>query len=297
MQYAVSVPPFAEIFQPRVLADLAVDAEQAGWDGFFLWDHVSIWPTPIADPWIALAAIGLATQRIKLGAMVTPLPRRRPVKFAREVVTLDHLCNGRLIVGVGSGAGPWEYEYLGDEPAPATRAAMLDEALELIAQLWTGEPTLHEGRFYRFRGDAGPGNPEVRSTPLLPKPFQSPRPPIWVAGTWPKRRPFRRAARWDGVLPMVTGGGFGEYITADQTRAIAELIAAQRSSEAPFDVVISGHTTAQDAMAERVRVAAIAAAGATWWLEDVSPWPFGWNWQGAWPVDAMRGRIKAGPPR
>jgi alkanesulfonate monooxygenase SsuD/methylene tetrahydromethanopterin reductase-like flavin-dependent oxidoreductase (luciferase family) len=297
MQYAVSVPPFDEFFQPRVLADLAADAERAGWDGFFIWDHVLIWPTPIADPWIAMAAIALRTERIRIGALVTPVPRRRPIKLARELVTLDHLSNGRLIAGVGSGSGPWEYDHLGEEKSARARAAMLDEALDLLTRLWTGEPIMHHGRFYRFQGDGGPGKPEPAPTPLLPTPAQRPRIPIWVAGTWPKKPPFRRAARWDGVVPLSPRTELGDYLTTDEVRDIVRFVREQRSDDAPYATVISGHTAGQDATADGAHVAAYADAGATWWLEDVSPWPFGWAWHGPWPVEAMRARISAGPPR
>jgi alkanesulfonate monooxygenase SsuD/methylene tetrahydromethanopterin reductase-like flavin-dependent oxidoreductase (luciferase family) len=297
MQYAVSVPPFAECFQPRVLAEMAADAERAGWDAFFLWDHVLIWPTPIADPWIAMATIAVRTERIRIGALVTPVPRRRPVKFAREVVTLDHLSNGRLIVGVGSGTGPWEYDHLGEETSAVRRAAMLDEALDLLTRLWNGEAVMHDGEFYRFQGDGGPKDPEPRATPFLPTPVQSPRPPIWVGATWPKKKPFRRAARWDGVVPLSPRLDFGESLRVDETRDIVDYVHAHRTNDSTFDYVISGHTAGQDATAERAHVAAHADAGATWWLEDVSPWAYGWNWQGPWPVEAMRARINAGPPR
>lgn len=297
MQFGVSVPPFAELFQPRLLADLAADAERAGWDGFFIWDHVLIWPTPIADPWIALAAIALRTQRVRIGALVTPVPRRRPITLARELVTLDHLSNGRLIFGVGSGAGPWEYDHIGEERSAVTRAAMLDEALELFEHMWTGEPFMHHGRFYHFQGDGGPSDPEPRATPFLPTPVQKPRIPVWVAGAWPKKRPFRRAAHWDGVVPLSPRTDFGESLTVDEVRDIVAFIHAERTQQAPYAMVISGHTAGQDATSDRAHVARFEEAGATWWLEDVSPWPFGWNWQGPWPVEAMRARINAGPPR
>src|SRR3981081_3223344 len=149
MRYGVTVPNFRDYFGGRLFAQTASEAEAAGWDGFFLWDHVQFIPTPTVDPWIALTAIALATERIRIGPLVTPLPRRRPVKLARETVSLDHLSNGRLVLGVGIGAGPWEWDYLGEETDLVTRGAMLDEGLDLLTRLWTGEPVLHDGRFYR----------------------------------------------------------------------------------------------------------------------------------------------------
>jgi alkanesulfonate monooxygenase SsuD/methylene tetrahydromethanopterin reductase-like flavin-dependent oxidoreductase (luciferase family) len=229
--------------------------------------------------------------------LVTPVPRRRPVKLAREAVTLDHLSGGRLILGVGSGGGPWEFEYLGDEPSAEERAAMLDEALELMTELWTGQPVSHAGRFYLFHGDGGPRDPTHGPTPFLPAPLQLPRIPIWVGGTWPRKRPFRRAARWDGAVPISAGAGFGEYMTVPETRDLVAYVQSHRSSETPCEMVIGGHTTAQDAATDRALVEAHAEAGATWWLEDLSPWPFGWSWNGPWPIEAMRARINAGPPR
>jgi alkanesulfonate monooxygenase SsuD/methylene tetrahydromethanopterin reductase-like flavin-dependent oxidoreductase (luciferase family) len=294
VRYGVTVPPFEDLFQPRTLAAWAKDAENAGWDGFFLWDHVAIWPTPICDPWVALSAIALATERIRIGPLVTPLPRRRPVKLAREAVSIDHLSNGRLILGVGSGGGPWEYDYLGNEPDPKARAAMLEEGLELVTRFWTGEPVLHKGRFYTFRGDLGPGRPEEAPTPVLPRPVQRPRIPIWVAGSWPKKAPFRRAAQWDGLVPRLLGGDFGAYLTPEHTRDIVSYVRQYRASDEPFDIVISGHTASAS---DSARVRDVEGAGATWWCEDISPWPFGWNWEGPWPVDAMRDRIRGGPPR
>ena len=297
MNYGVTLPPFDDFFEPRTLAEIASEAEQAGWDGFFLWDHVLLWPTPIADPWVALAAVALATERIRIGPLVTPLPRRRPTKLARETVSLDHLSRGRLVLGVGSGGGPWEWDYLGEVRDPRVRGAMLDEGLELLAKLWSGEPVLHEGRFYQFRGDLGPDNPVVSPTPFLPRPVQSPRIPVWVAGTWPRKAPFRRAARWDGVVPLAEGKAFGEYMTPEEVRQIVAYVRGQRTSADPFDVVVSGHTAGTDPAADSALVQEYAGAGATWWLEDISPWPFGWTWQGPWPTAAMRARIRQGPPR
>jgi alkanesulfonate monooxygenase SsuD/methylene tetrahydromethanopterin reductase-like flavin-dependent oxidoreductase (luciferase family) len=216
------------------------------------------------------------------------------VKLAREAVTLDHLSGGRLIMGVGSGGGPWEWEYLGEEPDPVVRGAMLDEGLDLLTRLWTGEPLIHSGRFYQFRGDLGPGQPELAPTPLLPKPVQSPRIPLWVAGAWPRKRPFRRAARWDGVVPLLSGSDFGESLTPEHTRAIVEYLARHRETDAPMEIAIGGHTESDT---DRARADAHAEAGATWWLEGISPWAFGWRWEGPWPVEAMRERVRRGPPR
>jgi alkanesulfonate monooxygenase SsuD/methylene tetrahydromethanopterin reductase-like flavin-dependent oxidoreductase (luciferase family) len=297
MRYGISLPPFGPYADARAIAQLARDAEQAGWDGFFLWDHVLLFPWPTVDPWVTMTAIALSTERIRFGALVTPLPRRRPIKLAREIVTLDHLSNGRLIFGVGIGVGPWEWDYLREETDLRTRGDMLDEGLDLLARLWTGEPVVHHGRFYDYRGDGGPDQPEERPVPFLPRPFQQPRVPTWVAGVWPNKRPFRRAAQWDGLVPLKKGYDLGQEMTPDDLREIVAYTRAHRTSEAPFDVTVGGHTPGRDRARDADHVAARADAGATWWIEDISPWPYGWQWQGDWPVEAMNARIRQGPPR
>src|SRR5690348_5018854 len=152
MQYGISVPNFGAYFDPRVLAALARDAEQAGWDGFFLWDHMLGFypgPVPVVDPWVALAAIAMATERVRIGPMVTPLPRRRPQKLARETLSLDRLSGGRLTLGIGLGGDPGgELTAFGEELDPPTRGRMLDEGLELLVDLWSGENVLHRGEHY-----------------------------------------------------------------------------------------------------------------------------------------------------
>ncbi len=296
MHYGVIVPNFGDYFDPRKLAELARGAEDAGWDGFFLWDHVVVWPTPIVDPWVALSAIALATERIRIGTLVTPLPRRRPTKLARETVSLDHLSRGRLTLGVGIGAGPWEWDYLGEETDLRVRGAMLDEALDLLADLWRGEPVLHEGRFYTFRGDGGPDDPEIAPTPFLPQPVQQPRILIWVGGAWPNRAPFRRAARWDGVVPTKRGEGMVNHLSPDEVRDIVAYVDRHRD-DGPFDVVVAGRTSGTDRNEDAAHVQRYADAGATWWLEDVSPWAFEWEWEGPWPMTEMDRRVHAGPPR
>src|SRR5262249_22741616 len=155
-----------------------------------------------------------------------------------------------------------------------TRGAMLDEALDLLTRLWSGQPVLHEGRFYRYRGDFGLGRPEVNATPMLPPVRQQPRIPIWVAGTWPTRAPFRRAARWDGVVPLGPNGGQGPRMLPEDVREMLAYIGPHRTSGEPFEVVIAGESRGPDDVAA---VQPYVQAGATWWLEDVSPWAFGWN--------------------
>lgn len=292
MRFGVTVPNFGAYYHPRTSAALAADAETAGWDGFFMWDHVMFGSTPTADPWVALSAIALATERLRIGPMVTPLPRRRPVKLARETVSLDQLSNGRLVLGVGIGAGPWEWQDLGEPADPGTRAAMLDEGLVLLTQLWSGQPVRHHGAHYKVDVPL-PGADEPAA--FLPTPVQQPRIPIWVGGSWPHRGPFRRAARWDGVFPMKAGDGFAETLTPEDLREIVAFIHRHRVTETPFDVIACGDTSGSDRAADEQVIASYQAAGATWWVENISPWRFGWNWQGSWPEEAMRERIRRGP--
>ena len=293
MQYGVSLPNFGPGLSARVLAGLARDAEAAGWDGFFLWDHLLAFapgPVPVVDPWIALTAIAAATVRIRLGPLVTPLPRRRPTQLARETVAVDQLSSGRLTLGVGLGALPYEWDYLGEEPDLRTRGQMLDEGLAVLTGLWTGAPFRHQGAHYRIGGHPPD---ETWSAIFAPPPVQRPRIPIWVAGTWPKRAPLRRAARWDGVCPIKADGA----LTPEEVRELVAFIRTQRTSAAPFDVVISGATSGEDPAAGAQACATYRAAGATWWIEDLNPWRFGWSGTNAWPDDAIRARIGQGPPR
>lgn len=268
MHRAVGVPNLDEYADPHVLVELALAAERAGWDGFFIWDHLS--PVfapgrflPTADATVALTAIALATERIKLGTMVTPLPRRRVQKVAREFVTLDHLSNGRVILGVGMGEPPAaEYEAFGEEPSARARAQRLDESLDVLTALWRGERVDYDGEQLH-----------VHSDPLLPKPLQQPRVPIWVAARWPGgEKPYRRAARYDGVFPIAPDPNAG-IVTAEQ---VHELRAVLGDVPQGFEIAING--------ASGLDPAECAAAGATWWIETY------------FKVDDVKRRAAEGPP-
>ena len=262
MRYGINVPNFGDYGDPHVMVELAREAEDAGWDGFFVWDHIRLfadWTPPVVDPWICLAAVAQATERVKIGPMVTPLSRRRPHKVARETVTLDHLSGGRLIFGVGLGApADVDFATFGDDAADRTRADMLDEALEVITGLWTGEPFAHHGTHYR-----------VEEATFLPPPVQQPRIPIWVAGFWPNRRPMRRAARWDGAFPISLGSNaedFVETTAADLAEIVAYIGEHRTDDDQPFDVVLGGPSP--DDPAEHAEwIAGLEEAGLTWWME------------------------------
>jgi alkanesulfonate monooxygenase SsuD/methylene tetrahydromethanopterin reductase-like flavin-dependent oxidoreductase (luciferase family) len=284
VRFGVSLPCFGNGVDAAVVAEWATVAEAAGWDGFFLWDHLfafSDGPVDVVDPWISLTAAACATSRIRLGTLVTPLPRRRPVVVARQTVTLDRLSGGRLTLGVGTGAFPFEWDYVGEESDHRLRGEMLDEHLELLDRLWTGGPVHHQGRHYRT---AGPDWSAI----CYPPPVQRPRIPVWVGGTWPGTRPFDRAARWDGVVPMRWEG---QWEVAD-TAAVAARMRELRGSLAGFDIAIPGEAVSSDP-ARRELHAAHADAGATWWVEAVHPWRDDLS-DGDW-VSAARRRLEAGP--
>ena len=288
MRYALDLPNMGPFADPRLLVELARDAEQAGWDGLFLWDHLGGREPnlPLVDPWIALAAIAASTERIRLGTMVTPLPRRRPWKVARETVSLDRLSGGRLILGVGLGSGRVsEWANLGEETDFKRRGAMLDEALAVLDGLWSAQPFTFHGAHYTVEG-----------AEFLPGPLQQPRIPVWVAGYWPNKAPFRRAARWDGLYPLFPGAGEADWLPLFR-EAVAFVREQRGDNPAPFDILHRGTTPGDDPAQAAALVAPFAEAGATWWAEAIHPQRFGGDWGGAWPVAALRERIAQGPPR
>lgn len=274
MKYGLDVSIAKEYCDPHSLANLAVEAEQVGWDGFFVQDFIYCDDAPITDPWIAMAAIAILTSRIRIGAFMTALPRRRPWKVARETVSLDHLSNGRLILGAGLGFQVEDFSAFGEVDNAKVRAEKLDESLTVISGLWTGETVHFEGRHYKVNG-----------VKFLPKPIQSPRIPVWVAGGWPNRKPFRRAARWDGIYVM-TKKTNGEDATPEDIREMIDYIHVYRCEDAgTFEVAFAGKTpTDPQTSAEVVRP--YAEAGVTWWLEGI------WD-----SLDKTTKRIRSGPPK
>ena len=261
------LPLFDELADPALVARLAAEAEEAGWHGVFVWDHVR-WREPVtelADPWITLAAVATATERIRLGPMVTPLARRRPVKVARETATLDRLSGGRLHLGVGLGSDTFgsELTITGEELDDRRRARMLDESLEIITAAWSGEPVRHRGEHYVVDG--------MR---FLPRPVQRPGVPVWVAGYHGRPKPLRRAARYQGFIP----------VNLDHPDQLAEIVAdlgqlRGHDPTAPFDIAV--------ALSAGTDPAPYAKAGATWWLAE-TPWE-------APSADQVRGVIRDGP--
>lgn len=261
MRYAISIPPFTD---PRTVVAMAVDAQAAGWDGVFLWDHLQWSPEvkpEVHDPWVLLGAIAMATDRVLLGPLVTPLTRRRPVVVAKQVTTLDHLSGGRAVLGVGLGEPPVEdFAAFGDEADPRVRGAMLDEALQVVDGLLRGGPFAHVGEHYVAEADLQPG------------PVTQPRPPIWVAGVVPNLRPLRRAERWDGLVPIAKG----EVL---EPQALADYVALAGLRPAGWDVVAP--------WAPGVPADEYADAGATWLIESTRP-------VGDW-IEEFRDRVRRDP--
>lgn len=270
MKTGVHLPNFGYCGDVRVLADLAAEAERAGWDGVFVWDHLQV-TEPTVDPWIALAAMALNTGRIRLGTLVTPVPRRHIVKLAREVATLDHLSGGRAVLGAGAGyAALPDYSAFGDSTDTALRAARLDEGLEVLSALWSGDAVEHHGTHF-----------DITTTGFAPT-TQRPRPPIWTAATTGSAKPLARAARWDG---LVCAGRYSLEVDPEEVRAMVGAVTARRPANTPFDVVRFGHTEDAD---DTATVAACAEAGATWWMECSFP--------ALTTLEAVYDRVRAGPP-
>lgn len=267
MRYAVNLPVIGEYADPRVLVTLAQDAERAGWDAVFVWDSLVFdarTRPPVSDPWIVLAAIAATTERVKIGTMIAQLARRRPWKVAREVATLDHLSGGRMILGVGLGfSGEAEFEQFGEDGDARVRADKLDECLAIMHGLCTGEPFAFTGEHYT-----------VRETTFLPRPVQG-QVPVWVAGYWPNKRPFRRAARWQGAAPAemdIRDDGFSILASSPQSaRKMIEYINRHRTGGGPYDVIVS-RALPRDRDERTELISAYGSVGVTWILRDLLPW-------------------------
>ncbi len=313
MKFGLDLPNMGGVGDPRLLAEIAHEAEESGWDGVFIFDSVLSpeWESQFpdepekratVDPWIALAAMAMRTERVTLGTMITPLSRRRPWKVARETVTLDHLSNGRLVLPVGLGTvEDGGYMNVGEELDRKKRAEMLDESLAIIEGLWSGEPFAFQGKHYNVK--------EMR---FEPKPVQSPRIPIWVVGAWPRMKSMRRAVRWDGILPVVmepgaTSGqpdvadaarrisetGFSLDITPEQIGEIRDYAQRERDSDAPFDIVLEANSSPSRPEQAAETLTRYEENGVTWFVEAI----FTWLFLPPHDLDRMRDRIRQGPPR
>jgi alkanesulfonate monooxygenase SsuD/methylene tetrahydromethanopterin reductase-like flavin-dependent oxidoreductase (luciferase family) len=249
MRYAISVPNMGD---PARLVELSVTAERAGWDGVFLWDHLHFvrdLALDVLDPWVTLGAMAHATEQVRLGTLVTPVPRRRPWKLAKEVITLDHLSNGRATLGVGLGEpAADEYAAFGEPTDAHRRAALLDEGLKLLDGFLRGGSVRHEGAHFRVDAD------------LLPPARQRPRPPIWVAGKWPNPGPIDRARRYDAFVPIQPDGmPAGPDVMAEAAAALQDDRVEVVACAAPG-----------------VAASAYADAGAAWFVNSAWPGMEGW---------------------
>lgn len=266
LRSALWLPIFDALADPAVVARLAAEAEAAGWHGVFVWDHVR-WREPVrqvADPWITLAAIATATERLRFGPMVTPLARRRPAKVARETATLDRLGGGRLTLGVGLGSDRFagELSATGEEVDDRRRGQLLDESLEILAAAWSGAPVHHHGRHHTVDGIS-----------FLPRPVQRPGVPVWAAGFPGNGKPLRRAARHDGFFPV-------NLEHPDQLAGVVTTITGLRGGRTtPYDIAV--------ALPAGTDPAPYARAGATWWLAEFAPETVS--------VDRVRGVLRDGP--
>jgi alkanesulfonate monooxygenase SsuD/methylene tetrahydromethanopterin reductase-like flavin-dependent oxidoreductase (luciferase family) len=266
MKFGVILPGGSAVEQ----LEQAVLAEESGWDGVFAWEAAYG-----VDPWGLLTAIAARTSRVRLGTMLTPLPWRRPWKVASQVATLDQISGGRAILAVGLGATETDLPRTGEELDLRTRAAMLDEGIDLIRELWA-EHSQYHGVHYDYecaRDDLA----EVG------RPVQE-RIPIWVVGAWPRPKSMRRVLRCDGVLPQFESGG------PEEMRVLRAWLTSQGVAPG-FDVIAEGETTAGN-QEDDVRVAGWAEAGATWWLETRWEMPH----HSAERMQQVRERIAAGPP-
>lgn len=249
MRFGISVPNFGEYSDPTAVTDLAVAAEGSGWHGFFVWDHIVVSDgTPVADPWVILTAVALSTETIEIGPMVTPVPRRRPWVLARQATTVDHLSDGRLILGVGIGFPPdVEFGTFGEPIDERERADMLDEGLDILEGMWSGDVFSFAGEHFT-----------VEPTRFAPRPAHRPRIPIWVAAGWGSPRPIRRACRYEGVFPVKWD--MTDW-TPTEVEELRETIVEMRGDADHFEIAIGGSL-----QAATQRFSDYEAAGATWYL-------------------------------
>ncbi len=262
------------------IVELGVAAEEAGFDGFFVWDHMLFandgQGPPTVDPWLVMAVLATRTSRITIGPMITPLSRRRPWVVARQTVTLDLLAAGRTVLGVGLGSpAQGDFERFGEVSDVRGRAERLDESLAILDRLWSGAITSFAGTHFQLD--------EVR---FLPRPVSRPRIPVWVGGVWPARAPMRRAARWDGAVPITYVDGALTRPSAQQTAAVRDLVLAERGSLDDYTIAVWAEL-AEDPASVAAELPAYVDAGATWWIETAKPGD-GWT-------ELLARRIALGP--
>ncbi len=283
LRHGIAVPNFRS--EPEDLIELGVAVEQAGFDGYFLWDHIVFSNRgdgpPVQDPWSVLAVVAAKTSRVTIGTVITPVPRRRPWQLARQTTTVDRLSNGRVVLGVGIGSPAYGDFGIFHEPSgDRERAELLDEGLDVLAGLWSGEAFSYTGKHLN-----------VDTVRFTPTPVQRPRIRVWVAGVLPAPRPIARAARWDGFVPITWSRQDG--LIRPSAADVAEVtgkIAARRGSAANhdggYDMVVWAEV-AQQPGALPALASPYADAGATWWIETARPEPDWW--------EGIQARVAAGP--
>jgi len=268
----VYLPPFGPFGDPKVLVELAVRAEAAGWDGVFLWDHVVSNSAPIADCWTSLSAMATETRTIRIGSTVTPLPRRRPWIVARQASTVSRLSGGRVIVGVGLGSDEsGDFSRFGEENDVRVRSSMLGEALDVMRSMWAGTPHAHSGEHYRVDIPAG-----------TPEPFPI---PLWMASSTRHARVIERAASCDGIFPISD-----HTLRPEELESIVDrLRRGGVSRDRRYDVAVSGNASPawERPNPDGVDLAAMADAGATWWMESLIHFD---------PIELSLRVVDAGPP-
>lgn len=275
MRFAIDIAPLGELADPSAIVRLARAAEASGWDGLSIWDSIGIsMGGSAADPFVSLAAVAGATERLELIASVIALPRRRPQLVAQAAATLDRVSGGRFILGIGAGNDPGDLDPFGEGGPLSERVARMDAGLAALDSWLRGEPA---------RLDVG-GATEVR---VGPRPSQTPRPPIWIGGMRPGA--LRRAARWDGWIAIATSDdGSSMALAPDAFGAMVGRVDEERASlgraEASFDVAVFGFSDPGGAALVR----SYADQGATWWLESLSPM------RGS--VDELLAVVEDGPP-
>jgi probable F420-dependent oxidoreductase len=271
MHFGIEIVPFGTFANPRLVMEFARTAEEAGWEGLIVWDHVTF-PYGNGDPWVLLSAAAAVTEKLKLITGVAALPRYRPHLLARTLTSLDKLSQGRLILGAGLGAMDDEFTAFGEPGDKKVRAGMLDEGLEVLTQLWTGEEVTYHGRHYT-----------VENARLAHTPVQKPHPPIWIGGE--SLPALRRAARWDGWFGGTCDENSQTITPPERVAEMVKTMLGHRTSLEPFEIALQGVT--EPGQIEKVK--AYQQAGATWWFESI----FGLRGS----IDEMMARIQAGPAK
>lgn len=270
IRYGLYIPNYGPLAEPSTLVKLAKLAEEKGWEGIFLWDHIPVDSQMNAyDPWLLLSLVAVNTEKMRIGTTVTPLARRRPQKIAKEVVTLDHISNGRFTLGIGLG-GKKEFKGYGESFRPRETAEKLDESVEVLRLLWSGEQVDYQGKHIQIKAQH------------LPTPVQK-KIPIWVGGNWPNKAPFRRAAKHQGVFPLKKGDGHG--MTPQDYRDILKYIKKHGGDLPDYDVVMTVYSEGDTEKDKWMK--GYKDAGVNWFVDCLDPWRA--------KAEELLDRVKRGP--